>query len=424
MSTSIAAELERETLLKHPRFSCKLGKKNRTVFWTPTTVNLDHHVTVPEIDSKTINFPDKYVEDYISNMTTTPLDLSKPLWELHLLNIKTSEAESVGIFRIHHSIGDGASLISLLLACTRKASDPEALPTVPKFRKKRSASGSSSNYSNMFCWVFLCIWSGLMFVFNTLVDTILFVGTILFLKDTKSPLKGELGVENNTKRFIHRTVSLDDIKLVKDAMNMTINDVLLGITQAALSRYLNRKYGEDENGGKSKEKASNLPKSIRLRASITANVRTTAGIQDLADMMAKKSKTTRWAIIDRKKQSLESHFTFACATLILQLFGPKIAAGLTRRVLFNTTLTFSNVVGPKEEISFFGHPIAYVAPSLYGLSQALVIHYQSYVNKMTIIMAIDPNVILDPHCLCDDLEESLQLIRNAVTKKGLPADVV
>ncbi|KAJ7959338.1 O-acyltransferase WSD1-like [Quillaja saponaria] len=87
-------------------------------------------------------------------------------------------------------------------------------------------------------------------------------------------------------------------------------------------------------------------------------------------------------------------------------------------------MSFSNVVRPKEEISLYGHPVAYIAPSVYGLPQALVIHYQTYVNKMTISMAIDPNDILNPHCLCDDLEESLQLIRDAVTKKGLLDDVV
>lgn len=29
-------------------------------------------------------------------------------------------------------------------------------------------------------------------------------------------------------------------------------------------------------------------------------------------------------------------------------------------------MSFSNLIGPIEEISFFGHPIAYMAPSVYG----------------------------------------------------------
>uniref|UniRef100_A0A5B7C7N6 O-acyltransferase WSD1 C-terminal domain-containing protein n=1 Tax=Davidia involucrata TaxID=16924 RepID=A0A5B7C7N6_DAVIN len=95
------------------------------------------------------------------------------------------------------------------------------------------------------------------------------------------------------------------------------------------------------------------------------------------------------------------------------------AAASIRKFLCNTTMTFSNVVGPQEEISFYGYPVAYIAPSVYGHPHALTIHFQSYVNKMTIALTADQDAIPDPHQFCDDLEESLTLIRDAVIKKGL-----
>ncbi|KAK7260405.1 hypothetical protein RIF29_26423 [Crotalaria pallida] len=79
--------------------------------------------------------------------------------------------------------------------------------------------------------------------------------------------------------------------------------------------------------------------------------------------------------------------------------------------------------GPVEEISFYGHPVAYIAPSVYGLPQALIIHLTSYANKMTISLSVDPSVIPDPSILCDDLEESLKLIVDVV-QKNLIANVV
>ena len=85
---------------------------------------------------------DKYVEDYICNLTKTTLDFSKPLWDLHLLNVKTSDAEAVTVFRIHHSLNDDTSLMSLLLACTSKASNPMAFPSVPMMKKSKSSAGS------------------------------------------------------------------------------------------------------------------------------------------------------------------------------------------------------------------------------------------------------------------------------------------
>ncbi|XP_050251517.1 wax ester synthase/diacylglycerol acyltransferase 5-like isoform X2 [Quercus robur] len=425
-----------QTLLKHPRFSSKLVADDGQR-WTKTIVNLEDHVIVPDLDPN-IDFADQFVEDYISDLTTKPMDLSKPLWELHLLNIKTSDAEAVGVFRIHHSMGDGASLISLLLACTRKTLDPEALPSVPE-----NIQAGSTN-SGGFWWFLSAFWSVLRLIWNTLVDVLLFGVTIMFMKDTKTPIKGAPGVEHNIKKFVHRTISLDDIKLVKNALNMTVNDVVLGVTQAGLSRYLNRRYaGEAEIDGGEKQRKSNLPKSIRLRATILVNQRPTVGIQALANMMEKGSKT-RWgnligyillpftialqddpldyvrtakATIDRKKHSLESICTFSGGVLVLRTFGVKVAAALMHKVLSNTTMAFSSMVGPLEEISFYGHPLAYIAPSVYGHPHALTIHYQSYVNKMTIALAVDPNAIPDPHQLCDELEESLKLIHDAIVKK-------
>ncbi|KAK7260407.1 hypothetical protein RIF29_26426 [Crotalaria pallida] len=221
-----------QTLLKHPRFTSNLVKNGRKTRWTPTTVNIDNHVIVPELDPK-IEIPDRFIEDYISDITKTPLDMSKPLWELHLLNIKTSDAEAVAIFRIHHSLGDGASLMSLLLASTRKTSYPNALPTVPT--KKRVGSNYYHESSlvpkhtiiSRLWWILLAIWWGMVLIWHTMVDIVIFVLTTFCIKDTWTPLKGAPGVEHSTKRFVHRTLSMNDIKFVKEQMKTVISTRLL-----------------------------------------------------------------------------------------------------------------------------------------------------------------------------------------------------
>jgi len=48
-----------------------------------------------------------------------------------------------------------------------------------------------------------------------------------------------------------------------------------------------------------------------------------------------------------------------------------------------------------------------------------MIHVVSYANKMNIILSVDEEIVPDPHQLCDDLEESLKLIKDAVIYKGL-----
>ncbi|KAJ9145856.1 hypothetical protein P3X46_028188 [Hevea brasiliensis] len=430
-----------QTFLKHPRFSSLqvMDEENGgEMRWVRTEVNIDNHVIVPKLDPN-MDCPDKFVEDYTSNLSKTTISRSMPMWDIHILKVKTSEAESTSILRVHHSIGDGTSLMSLLLSCTRKVSNPTELPTLPTLKKR------NPNDSAGFWHLLLKLWMLVLLCWNTVVDVVIFLATILFLKDTKTRLKGASPVGSTARRFVHRTISLDDVKLVKNAMGSTVNDVMMAITQAGLSCYLNRKYGDDhqkdDEGAKGK---NNLPKNIRLRATFCMNIRPSAGIPAFDDMTRKDSEA-RWGnhigyvlfpftialkenpldyvrdakiTGDRKKATLESKFTYFMARFFLNFCGTKMGNFPTQ-----TTLWFSNVAGPQEEISYFGHPVTFIAPTLYGQPNALMIHVASYENKMKIILSADENIIPDPHQLCDDLQNSLSLIKDAVIKSKRAAEL-
>ncbi|OAY49015.1 wax ester synthase/diacylglycerol acyltransferase 11 [Manihot esculenta] len=438
------------TLLKHPRFSSLQvidKKNNKEMKWVRTEVDLDKHVLVPELD-ESIEAPDRFIEDYISSLTKTIINRSQPLWDLHLLNLKTSDAEAIGVFRIHHSLGDGTSLMSLLLACTRQISDPEALPTVPTMVKKQQQQEEKKGFLVKFWMYVMKVWWVIQLFWNTMVDVFMFMVTMLFLKDTETPLKGPPGVEFTPRRIVWRTVSLDDFKLVKNALNATVNDVALGVTQAGLSRYLNRKYGDEFNENDNEEPTqmkNNLPKNIRLRATLLVNVRPVSGIQALADMMEKEgeAKWGNWigyvllpftiairddpidyvreakATVDRKKRSLEAFCTFSIAEMILKLLGIKTANSISHRTISHTTMCFSNLVGPQEEIGFYGHPMAYLAPSSFNQPHGLMINFQSYANKMSIVLSVDEKTVPDPHQLIHDIIGSLKSIKDAVVSRDL-----
>ena len=42
------------------------------------------------------------------------------------------------------------------------------------------------------------------------------------------------------------------------------------------------------------------------------------------------------------------------------------ASALSHSIMTRTTMCFSNLVGPLEEIGYYGHPMAYLAPTSYG----------------------------------------------------------
>ena len=428
------------TVLKHPRFSSVqiADEKNGGLKWVQTEVDLDNHIiVVPKQDMET-KAADKFVEDYMANLSKTNLSMSIPMWDAHILNLKTSDgAESHLMFRVHHSLGDGTSFISLLLSCSRKLSDPHALPTFPIPTKKPT---TSSTLSRRLIGVWIRFWSTFLLLWNTLIDMLLCVATMYFLKDTQTPLKApSAAVAFTSRRIVRQTFSLPDVKFVKNATKTTVNDVLVAITEAALSRYLNRKYGMIIKKKESAEWENNLPKNIRFTTTLFMNLRSSPGIHPLDEMMKRKSKA-EWgnkigyvifpftielkdnpldhirevkARMDRKKASLEAKFRYFMATVFLRFYRTKLA------IFPATTMWFSNVPGPQDKISLFGNEVVYVAPSLFGQPVSLTINIVSYADTISMILAVDENIIPDVYQLCDDLEESLKLLKKSVVAEGL-----
>ncbi|XP_044982984.1 wax ester synthase/diacylglycerol acyltransferase 11-like [Hordeum vulgare subsp. vulgare] len=430
------------TLVRHPRF-CSVqvsddAKKNAKPRWVRTTVNLDDHVIIPDLDpAATSADPDRALEDYVSSLSTRPMDHSRPLWDLHVIDFPTSEAAAAVAIRMHHSLGDGVSLISLLTACTRSAADPTRLPALrpppPPRRSGAAAPPLSAGTLALAAWA----WSLVALAWNTLVDVALFVATSWFLRDSPTPFLGSPGVEFRRKRFLNCTLDLDDVKLVKNAMKCTVNDVLVGVTSAALSRYYFRKTGETSND-KSKPQ-----KNIRMRSALLVNIRKTPGLHTLAQMMdPSKDNTVKWGnqigyivlpfriamhddpleyirqgkkTADRKKRSLEAVFTYWSGNLVVKLLGIKAAAALCYGMFTNTTMSFSSLPGPTEKVQFYGHPIVYIATSVYGHPHALTVHFQSYMNIMKLVLAVDDEQFPDSHQLLDDFAESLRLVRQAAS---------
>ncbi|CAN6345917.1 unnamed protein product [Urochloa humidicola] len=433
------------TLVRHPRFSSVQvkddAKKHGKPRWVRTTVNLDDHIIIPDLDpASTSANPDQAVEDYLSSLSTAPMDHSRPLWELHVLDFPTSEAASAVVLRMHHSLGDGVSLLSLFIACTRSAADPARLPELPPAPRRAGPAHARPRppLSAGLAAIALWVWSYAVLAWHTLVDVVCFVATAWFLRDTRTPfMAASEGVEFRRKRFVHRTLSLDDVKFVKNVMKCTVNDVLVGVTNAGLSRYCFRK-NSDTN-----KKMKKSQKHVRVRSALLVNIRKTPGLHALAEMMdSSKNSGAKWGNLigyivlpfhiamhddpleyirqgkrttERKKTSLEAVFTYWSGNLIVKLFGMKAAAALLYGMFTNTTMSFSSMVGPAEKVEFYGHPIVYIAPSVYGHPHALTVHYQSYVNSVKLVLAVDDAQFPDSHQLLDDFAESLRLIRQAAS---------
>ncbi|MCD7459643.1 hypothetical protein HAX54_041488 [Datura stramonium] len=182
---------------------------------------------------------------------------------------------------------------------------------------------------------------------------------------------------------------------------------------------------------------------MRCRAPVTVSLRPALGVQVEDEMIEKNAGVKQGnrfgfviipltmdqlespidyvrkskASMDRLKHSLESRCTFYMLQLILNFFGSRVATTLSKRVLSQTTLIFSNVVGQHEEVSLAGHPLAFLAPTCYGQPTGLMVHACSYAKKLTFTIAVDEGVVPDPNQLGDDFVDSFMLINEAALSK-------
>ncbi|XBI61135.1 hypothetical protein VPH35_041971 [Triticum aestivum] len=434
------AGIETELLTRFPRFrsiqvmdGSKDGKPRwPRAFLAALVVNVDDHVIVPRLDLASVDSdPEKAVEDYVASPSLLPMDRRRPLWEFHFLDFPTSEAASTTVLRLHHSIGDGMSIIILLMASSRSTADPARQPAMPPPPKRTGAIYQRCPQpprllsGDCLAW----LWSYFVLAWHTLVDIVLLAATVLFLRDpgTMFTLVPDSGQSRGRKRLVHQSLRLDDVKLIKTVMNCTMNDVLVGVTSAALSRYYFRK-------------SCNInTKRICLRSILPVNTRPVSSRQTYVTKVETGNqisniicpfyialhndpleyvRTTKRSM-HRKKSSLEVMFAQMTVDFLVKYFGPKTGAFIFRCFVTRTTAVLSNVVGPAKHITLCGHPIAFMAISVYGLPQALTMHYLNYGNTIKVILAVDDEQFPDCHQLLNDFAESVNLVRDAASLKTL-----
>jgi len=176
--------------------------------WQKVEVNIEEHLKIP-IFPKTINSScelyDKYLNDYVTSILPERTPQDKPLWEIHMINYPTTNAASTVIFKLHHALGDGYSLISALLSCLQRADDP----SLPLSFPSRSQSDSKYAKINLFKKLYFDIFS----FFSSMSDFASSIIKTRMIEDDKTPIRsGYEGAESQPFTLSNITLSLDQIK--------------------------------------------------------------------------------------------------------------------------------------------------------------------------------------------------------------------
>lgn len=204
--------------MKHPRFCSLLvvDAKGRE-FWRKTKINIDDHVIIHPKNPSLECESEEECEDKINAIladyaVSSPLCMEKPLWELHII----SELKCM-IFRFHHAMGDGISLMSLFLAtCKRLCDGKDAVSDVNVSENKKGEIKKRKGKGNPFIGILKVIWWTILSVMEV-------IGRSLWVRDKKTAISGGDGVELWPRMVATAKFTLEDMKTVKRTIPQAVS---------------------------------------------------------------------------------------------------------------------------------------------------------------------------------------------------------
>ncbi|CAB4289665.1 unnamed protein product [Prunus armeniaca] len=384
--------------LEHHHHICveNNGKKR----WKKVEVKLEDHVNIPIFPpSLCPDAYDKYLDDYMSKLAVERLSPEKPLWEFHIFKYPTSNAAGNVIIKLHHALGDGFSLMSALLSCLQRADDPRLPLTFPS--RQRSQPKSESLVTKV------C-----SSVFNTLSDFWWGISNSTMDEDDLTPIRSGKGIEFQPIAVSTMTFSLDQIKLIKSKLGVTINDVLTGMIFLGTRLYMQRI-------DKSSRKA-------RGTAVVLHNTRMMGDYTSIQEIIKPNSKMP-WGnhitflhaqkIISMKRNSLAIYLTSRFLEILNRFGGHEAAAKYIRSTLQNSSMVISNMIGPVEQMALGNHPIKGLYFLVLGSPEGLDVTIVSYMGKVKIAFKMEKGLI-DPQKFKSCMENAFEMILKASDTKN------
>ena len=367
-----------------------------------------HHIALPAPGDKA------EFQKLLSDLSSTPLDFSKPPWQMHLVENVMGGAASV--IRFHHCIGDGASMNYVMYRLMDTSRTGSAAPTsepAATTKGKRSLFGLLTSpvrgaYGLTKKTAGLLLREGKETVLHPsrlvqgagiATDSAAVVARMLrYPPDPDTPLKGPLGVQ---KRVAWSdALPFNDVRLIGQTYDAKINDVLMSVVAGALRSYL-QAQGVDVDGLSLRavvpvdlrhpSKASELGNNFGL-VFATLPVGLDAPLERLAAVRGKMTeiKQSPEAMVFLSLLNLFGHTPQAVEEQVVNLFGARASVVLT------------NVAGPRQPLYLAGSRIEHI---LFWVPQAahlgLGISIFSYNGEVLIGIISDAGLIPEPDEIAD-----------------------
>jgi diacylglycerol O-acyltransferase len=355
------------------------------------------HVALPEPGG------DRALRELVSELMSTPLDMTKPLWHIHLVD--GYGGGSVVLARIHHCIADGIALVRVMLSL---------LDSSPSAAAPRKRSEPQNNRGPL-DWLPAALNRGLVAGQQLLenpgrvVEGAYRLGRLVALPpDQQTAFKGELG--RRKRAAWSKPVPIDDFKAIGKAFGATVNDVLIATATGALRRYLEAR-GEPTVG-------------VSIRASVPVNLRPLDEAHKLGNSFGLVFLTLPIGTVDpiKRLRSIKKEMDelkrspealVAYGVLNLMGFAPVEVERLGLRFFGSkATAVLTNVPGPREPLYLVGRKLDRV---MFWVPQSghlgLGISILSYAGGVMLGVATDEGLVPDPERIVEGFEKEFKSLR-------------
>lgn len=371
----IAALRERvaERLLRYDRFRQRVVEDAMGAHWVEDkTFDLDAHVVPEQLHPTRGQSPMDALKARVGVLSMTPLNPERPLWQIQLveqLDPDSGVSQSAFIVRVHHCIGDGIALISVMLSITDGGAPP------PQRKRRHKAEDVEHD------WLSDALIKPMA---DLTIKAIGLTGggvakSMEMMAHPEQPLVGSLEAAKVGYQVISDAASLalmpddshtrlkgkatpgkvvawgeplalDDVKAVGQALGASINDVLLTCVAGAIGGYL-RSKGEDPTG---KEIRAMVPVNLRpLEDAWKLGNR--FGLVPLVLPIGIANPVERLAAVRARMNDLKGGYQPLLAFALLAVAGLLIKPmqhALLNLFAKKATAVMTNVPGPREALKF------------------------------------------------------------------------
>ncbi|HEY7629482.1 MAG TPA: wax ester/triacylglycerol synthase family O-acyltransferase [Thermoleophilaceae bacterium] len=372
---------------------------------------------------------DRELQELVSELMSTPLDHSKPLWDMYLVD--SYRGGSAIVSRMHHCIADGIALARVMLSLTDEQPDAgiKAVPPRPSRRRgparaiahqARGAAGAATHAAGALAHESMEVLAHPRSEIAHLAgeaarDARALRKILLMGPDADSVFKGKM---HATRRAAwSRELDLAEIKELGHASDATVNDVLVTALTGSLRAYL-----RDRESLVDQVRAF-VPFNLRpLEEPLPSTLGNDFGLVFLTLPVGIRKTRDRLQAVRAEMDAIKKSAEGPVAYGVLGLMGltpleiEKLAVDMFAA---KGSMVVTNVPGPRQPLYFAGSPVGGVlvwAPM--SGSVAMSVSIMSYNGRVTVGVMSDAGLVPDPARIVRGFERELGRLRRLYVPDG------